>query len=210
MERNRNLFWKLLEPEHPQAEAFCRRLAGSREDGDDLYQDSLIQALEKFAQLREQSSFRPWLYRIVVNNFNNRIRRPWWKKLVSLTVQSDNGASALEIIGENPESTYLARRKVELAFKAVSPSEKALITLFEIDGWSVKELAEIYRCPTGTIKARLSRARRKMRTRLSEGVSEKKLQPIIRVKRATQTANKNIKANVSEVDLCVASKPIVD
>lgn len=209
MEGNRNLFWKLLEPEHPQAEAFCRRLAGNREDGDDLYQDSLIQALEKFAQLREQSSFRPWLYRIVVNNFNNRIRRPWWKKLQSLTEQTENGEKAGELVGDNPEPEYLARLTVELAFEAVSPSERALITLYEIDGWSVNDLAELYNRPTGTIKARLSRARSKMRKRISESAENKTLKRAV-MKRASKITITNVKPNVSEVDLCVASKPIVD
>ncbi len=41
---NRDLFWRHLEGEHPKMEAFCRRLAGNRDDGDDLYQDALLPA----------------------------------------------------------------------------------------------------------------------------------------------------------------------
>jgi DNA-directed RNA polymerase specialized sigma24 family protein len=57
---NRDLFWTFLEAEHAKAEAFCRKLAGNREDGDDLYQDALLAAMRKFRTLRDPKAFRPW------------------------------------------------------------------------------------------------------------------------------------------------------
>ena len=85
MERDGALFWKLLKPEHPRAEAFSRRLMGNREDGDDLYQDALLVALRRFETLRAEKSFRPWLYQILISTFKNRLRSPWWKRHSSLT-----------------------------------------------------------------------------------------------------------------------------
>lgn len=156
-----DLFWKLLEAEHPKAERFCRRIAGDRQDGDDLYHDALLAAWRKFGTLNDRGSFRPWLYRIIVNKFKSRLRRPWWSKRQYLDerVLNDKG-------GYDPTGRYAARRWLDRAFEALSPADKTLVMLFELEGWNITELAGIYGKPEGTIKSRLSRARRKMRQKL--------------------------------------------
>ena len=163
---NRNRFWTRLEPEHPQVEAFCRRLAGNREDGDDLYQDALVAALNKVETLRDEDSFRPWLYRIVVNTFRNRLRQPWWRRRGPLTEAALNRRKT-----EDPSPRYAARRWLERAIKPLTADERALISLYELEGWSVTELAELFQCPSGTIKARLSRTRKKMRKEIGKYLS---------------------------------------
>lgn len=195
MERDSALFWKLLEPEHPRAEAFSRRLMGSREDGDDLYQDALLVALRRFDTLRAEESFRPWLYQILISTFKNLLRRPWWKRHSSL---SDEMAE--RTAGENPLGVYHARRWLRRAFAALNAGERALITLFDLEGWSVSDLAEFYGRPQGTIKARLSRTRAKMRRELIQiqYTGGKKVSPV----------GKTTKA--SEVDLCIATKIVTE
>jgi RNA polymerase sigma-70 factor (ECF subfamily) len=151
-------FWKLIEPEHLRARAFCRKLIGNRDDGDDLYHDALIVAVRSFSQLRDRSAFRPWLYRILINKYRSRLRQPWWKRLVPITAEI-----AESIGGSDPVGAYAARRRLEVAFRAVSTEERALVTLFEMEGWTVAELSTLYGKNEGTIKMRLSRSRRKMR-----------------------------------------------
>ncbi len=51
--------------------------------------------------------------------------------------------------------------------KPLKSSDKALVMLFEIEGWSVKELGEMFGRPSGTIKSKLSRARARMREELA-------------------------------------------
>ena len=96
MDRSRIRFWKLVEPEHLKIRAFCRKLMRDRDDGDDLYQESLVCALASFKNLKEEKSFRPWLYRIVINRFKNLRRRAWWKRFVPLTpeIAIDGGSVA--------------------------------------------------------------------------------------------------------------------
>lgn len=160
---NRDLFWTYLEAEHAKAEAFCRKLAGNREDGDDLYQDALLTAMRKLRSLRDPDCFRPWLYRIMVNTFKNRVQGPWWRRRVALTPE----VSATQVSAD-PSAAYAARRWLDRAFAALSPEDRALVTLFEMDGWTIEELAQFKRRPTGTIKARLSRARKRMRKAIEE------------------------------------------
>ncbi|UCD18286.1 MAG: RNA polymerase sigma factor [Candidatus Zixiibacteriota bacterium] len=160
MTMNNDRFWDLLESFHPKAEGFCRKLAGNRDDGDDLYQDSLLHAMHKFSGLRDEKAFRPWLYRLIINRYRNRVRKPWWRRRETL------GAGTPEGGADDPAGRYDSRRWLERGLKALSPEERALIVLFELQQWTVAELAELHGRPPGTIKARLSRARLKMRRAL--------------------------------------------
>lgn len=135
---------------------------GNRDEGDDLYQESLVGALTSFLTLREDNKFRPWLYRIVMNRFKNLKRNNWWKRLVPLTTEI-----AESIGGENPANQLAARRRIEIAFQAVKPEDKVLVTLYELEGWKLTELALLTGRSEGSIKVRLTRAKKKMRERLS-------------------------------------------
>ncbi len=151
-------FWKLLKPEHARAEAFCRKLAANREDADDLYQDSLLTAIRNFDRLKDPGSFRTWLYRIVINQCRNHYRRPWRRRRVQMTPQ-------LEIVnsGSDPAAVHAARRWLNRGMAILSVEQRALVCLHELEGWTIAELARLFRRPQGTIKARLSRSRKKMR-----------------------------------------------
>lgn len=162
----------MVEPEHRRLQTFCRKLMSDKETGDDLYQDSLVSALTGFPELKEIGFFRTWLYRIVINNFINRRRSPWWKKLVPMTAEIG------ESIGKNPESAYIARRRIEMALEVLSPDDRVLIILFGIEGWSIAELARMMEKSEGTIKVRLSRARKKMRKKLIQYLSQKEQKTI--------------------------------
>jgi RNA polymerase sigma-70 factor (ECF subfamily) len=192
MDGNRDLFWKLVEPEDVRARAYCRKLTGNREDGDDLYQDALVKALIAFESLRQLDSFRPWLYRIIINIFKNRIKQPWWKRIVPLTPDIYETVAA-----DNPVPRQAARRRLEIAFRAVSPEDRALVTLFELEGRSINEIAELSGKASGTIRVRLFRARNKMR------------QAIIRYFRQSGPEKKTNPLR-SKDKVCVVQKPAED
>lgn len=192
MNRNKILFWKLVEPEHLRARAYCRKLMKNREDGDDLYQDSLVSALTKFENLRETKAFKAWLYRIITNGYISRVRRPWYQRLLPLDDQIEE-----TLAGENPVPMQAAKRRLEIAFRAVSPDDRALITLFEIQSWSVAELAEMTGRSAGSIKVRLSRARSKMRDALTKYFAE-------------ADPDRRIGTINSKDKVCVVTKPIKD
>jgi RNA polymerase sigma-70 factor (ECF subfamily) len=162
----RDLFWKLLEREHPKAEAFCRKLTGNKEDGDDLYQDVLLAAWKKFHKLREIDSFRPWIYRIIVNRFKslyrfNRRRRSRF-----------DAASYSEIRSYDPSNALDARLLLRRLLSVLPPDDRSLVTLYELEGWRIEELGKMFGKPSGTIKSRLSRARKKMKGEILEGLSQ--------------------------------------
>ncbi len=186
---NRDRFWTELEAVHAEAERFCRRLERTSEDGDDLYQEAILRAYTGCASLNDAAAFRPWLYQLIINLFKNRHRGAWWRHFVPLTSELED-----QLSGRDPSGQLQARRLLNLAFTAVSPEEKALITLHEIEGWTVAELAKIFGKPDGTIKARLSRARRKMRKALMKG-------------RERSEKSETVNMKLEEAPVCVVTKP---
>ena len=163
MTQDSELFWKLLEPEYVRAGMFCRKLAGDRDRGDDLFQDGLVTALAKFDGLRDQAAFRPWLYRILINTYKSRVRQKWWRKLVPLGAVDEPA-----LAGEDPGEWYHARHLVQRGFRALTLSDRALVTLHELEGWPVAELAGLFGKSENAIAVRLFRARKKLKQALAE------------------------------------------
>jgi RNA polymerase sigma-70 factor (ECF subfamily) len=189
MEETGARFWKLLEPEYHRAMQFCRKLTADRERGDDLFQDALVAALTRFAGLRDERAFRPWLYRIVVNTFQSKTRRPWWKRRVRLTEEME-----LTLTGRDPIEAHAAKRWLNRAMQVLSPDAQALVTLYELEGWTIAELANMHRLSEGSVKARLFRARNKLKKALLELAS-----------RGEEQKKENMKD-----EPCVVPKPDVD
>lgn len=186
---NRDRFWIELEKVHSEAERFCHRLSATREDGDDLYQEAVLRAFSGCDGLSDPSAFRPWFYRLIINHFKNQRRGAWWRHLVPLTSELEE-----QLPGWDPSGQHWANRQLAKAFAVVTPEERALITLKEVEGWAIAELAELYKKPTGTLKARLSRARSRMRKALlrDPGQTEEPL---------------TVNTKFVEAPICVVTKP---
>lgn len=192
MHRNRDLFWELLEPEHLRVRAFCRRLAANREDGDDLCQETLVSAFTRFSSLRDPARFRPWLYRIAVNHYRSSRRSAFWRRFVPLGPDGDGDPA-----GADPTGAHGARRLLEEAFRGVSAEDRALIVLFETEGWSIGDLARMHGRSETATKVRLFRIRAKMRKTLTRHL-------------ARSEAKQNVTSAVRKDHLCIATKPNVD
>jgi len=189
MDSDKHLFWKLVESEHLRARAFCRKLIGSRDDGDDLYHDALLAARKGFGGLRDRRKFRSWFYRIVINAFKRRARRPWYRRLLPMTPE------AFEHPGSHdPGASYAARRHLDRAFGAISPEDQAVVVMFELDGWSTSEIARLLGKSEGSIRVRLHRARGKMREALARFQSTSGKESI------TESA-------LTKESVCVVTKP---
>lgn len=153
----------MVEREHDRARAFCFRLAGNAEDGDDLYQEAIIRSFHGLDGLRQPESFRFWLYKIIGNVYKSRFRSPWWKRLVFGTNPDAKTAPA-----DDPSGLYAARRRLEWAMTALSRDDRWLVMLCELEGWKIAEAAAMMSMTEGQIKMRLARAKKKMRQKLVE------------------------------------------
>jgi RNA polymerase sigma factor (sigma-70 family) len=172
---NNDLFWQLLEKEHERARAYCGRLTGDFDEGDDLYQDSVLKAYHGFAKLRLTDSFRPWFYQIIANNYRGRFRTSWWKRVLSRPADPTESEGS-----HNPADLYEAKRRLNYAFRVLSVDDRIIVTLAELEQWKISELAAMMSKSEAFIKMRLSRARHKMRKKLGNLYCEKSKETVMK------------------------------
>jgi len=153
----------LLRPFHDQAAATARRLSRSNEDGDDLFQEAVMRAYEKLSGLRDQSRFRPWFYSVLLSVHRNRSRRGFWRRFLSM--ERRDGTS-IDVAGEDGASWDDQRRgadRISRALGALPPKQREAVVLFELDGFSVEEIAAIQSVSASAVKSRLARGRDRLR-----------------------------------------------
>jgi RNA polymerase sigma-70 factor (ECF subfamily) len=152
-------------------------LLGDRDEALDLSQDVFMRVFRTLPQFRGQSQLRTWIYRIVVNQARNRQR--WWRRRHRANQISLD--RHLEIHGEpsgNPQAApdqVLAQKRLasllRRALEALPFDQRSVVVLREIDGLSYDEIAFSLGITLGTVKSRLTRARRALRDGLQEVAS---------------------------------------
>ena len=152
-------FYELLEPELPRLQAFCLKLAGNPETGDDLMQDALYDAWKGFARLRQDLAFKSWLYQITVNRYRTHLRQFKRRDGSTLPLTDD-------VVDDAQSRVQLARDRLNMAMACLSATDRALVTLHELEGWSYSELATMFGRNAGALRTRLTRCRLRMRETL--------------------------------------------
>ena len=161
MNAQNDLFWELLKPEYRKAMLYCRKLMQDREKGNDLFQDSLVISIQKFEQLKNHDAFRPWLYQVIINKFKSIVRVTNKRRWLPFTQESE-----LLLLADNPTNAHMAKLWIQRLFKAISSEEQALITLYEMEQWTITELAQLHKKSEGAIKLKLFRIRNKLKNEM--------------------------------------------
>jgi RNA polymerase sigma-70 factor (ECF subfamily) len=149
------------------------RIMGDGDSAADATQEALISAYRALNNFRG-GSFRAWLMRIVTNACYDELRRRKRRPASSLDALYVTDAAPGEVLvngGESPEA-YAQRqdlnRTLEAALQTLTPDQRVVIVLSDVQGYNYQEIAEITGVSLGTVKSRLSRARSKMRDLLLE------------------------------------------
>ena len=141
---------------------YCARLCRTREDAEDLLQDSLLQALRRLDSLREDDAFRSWLLSIVHRRFIDRCRR------------RDTRERTLEGVRQvwHIDSQSTAQNHLWSVLNSLPEQNREVICLFYMEGLSTDEIALVTGLSGSAVRLRLMRGRRVLRERLkSEGFS---------------------------------------
>jgi RNA polymerase sigma-70 factor (ECF subfamily) len=163
---NADAFAALALPLLAQLYNFAHWLTGSREEAEDLVQESYLKALKGFSSFTPGTNFRAWMYRILRNTFLTS--RTGLKTTVSL--DDDDNETPEPETAENPESLLLARmdqEEIRLALGRLAVPQREIILLSDVEELSYREIAEALGLPIGTVMSRLSRARRSLRELLT-------------------------------------------
>lgn len=141
-------------------------LTANREDASDLTQDAFIKAFQSIKRFQGNCSFFTWLYKIAVNTTLSHLRKNKLRNFFSLEKLQEDGTNTqvLEQLTDKKgadRDTYLheLQEKLNEALQKLSIPHRTVITLFEIDGLSHSEIAEVMGCSEGTVRSRLHYAK---------------------------------------------------
>jgi len=148
-------------------------MTANREDASDLAQEAFIKAFQSINRFQGQSTFFTWLYRIAVNSTVTHLRKNRLRTFFSLEKITEEGRTS-EIISALTDQSGAERgafvkelqEKLNEALQKLSINHRTVVTLFEIDGLSHTEIAEVMNCSVGTVRSRLHYAKQLLQAEL--------------------------------------------
>lgn len=165
----RTFFVERLLAELPSLLRAARRLTRSEQDAEDLVQATIVRAIERRTDLRDEGRMRAWLLRVERTVFLNGMRGARQRLEV---IEGGKGTESVPEPSGDLEAEILNRGfadEVEHALARLPPEWREALLLREVEELSYEEIAELHACPVGTVRSRLSRAR----LALIEGLSER-------------------------------------
>lgn len=151
---------------------FALRLSGSRDQAEDLVQETFLRAFKSWDQYTQGTRAKSWLFTICRNVFlRGRERRQRHDEIVAETV--DRSASGLNpvnpvwvsVLGVDPEGDFFEAIVDDRVIEAIErlPEEyRTAVVLSDLEGLPYAEIAELMEVPVGTVKSRLFRGRRQL------------------------------------------------
>jgi RNA polymerase sigma-70 factor (ECF subfamily) len=173
---------KPIEPPSPQQAAFLERaieqygkatynfafrLTHNDADARDLTQDAFLRVYRAWRSFQPGTSFLSWIYRIVTNLYRDELRRR--KGRYQEEIPEDNAPQEFgggRPLAVTPIEDYVESQlseRLSRALEALSPDQRQVVVLADIEELSYQEIAEIAGCSIGTVRSRLHRARAQLR-----------------------------------------------
>ena len=139
----------------PRLRRYARAPAGDRARADDLVQDTLERAWNKFHLWRPGSDLRAWLFTVMHNVHVNQVRASRDHAML------DDEGPEMAVAGVQGASLEI--RDLERALAVLPPEQREVLLLIALEDMSYVEVATMLDIPIGTVMSRLSRAREKLR-----------------------------------------------
>jgi RNA polymerase sigma-70 factor (ECF subfamily) len=143
----------------PDLRAFARFMCRDRESADDLVQNTILAALDKQSQFVPGTNLKGWLFTIMRNRFYSDLRSQRRRP-----APVDASVTPLAAV-DNPDAT-LELKELSGALWRLTPQAREALILVGAGGFSYEEAAVLCSCSVGTLKARVSRARKQLADQL--------------------------------------------
>jgi RNA polymerase sigma-70 factor, ECF subfamily len=143
---------------------FAMWLARSREEAEDLVQETYVKALKGFSSFQPGTNFRAWMFRILRNAFLNS--RTGLKVSQTAHLELEIDSPLMPVAEHTPESILLRQIDHETLYRAIEELPvvfREVLLLRDLEEMNYQEIAEALSVPIGTVMSRLSRARRLLR-----------------------------------------------
>jgi len=171
-------FGELVKRYDRQVFRVVRHLTENPQDAEDIVQEAFVKAFRNIKSFEGRSAFCTWLIRIAVNEALGRIRHRQKFPLSPLEFTASDEETVFELQiaspGATPEelcSEGELRKALARAVHLLRPRLRAVFVLRDVQGMSAQQTAEILSITVGTVKARLFRARQRLRQLLAPYVA---------------------------------------
>jgi RNA polymerase sigma-70 factor (ECF subfamily) len=153
----------------------AQRMTGNREDAEDVVQEAFQLAFVHLHDFNGGSRFSTWLSRIAINVALMKLRKKARKVEISIDQHSESEdmsfRDSVTDLAPNPEQDCLRQERSRILREALGelrPNARRVLELYELEGHSMKEIAEGMGISVAAVKARIFHARPKMRHELNQ------------------------------------------
>jgi len=155
----------------PHLRAFARTLAGDPAGADDLAQDAMMKAWDARASYQMGTNMKAWTFMILRNQFYSEKRRSWRQ------TQLDQEAAERTLIAADDPESPVALDELRLSIGMLPAEQREALILVGAGGFAYEEAAAICGCAVGTVKSRVSRARKALQAILEQGAYDRDGRP---------------------------------
>jgi RNA polymerase sigma-70 factor (ECF subfamily) len=159
--------------EHGEAiHNFCQYLAKNKHDGEDLFQETFLRAMEISEKIDKQNNPKSYLISIAINLWNNTIQKRARRKRIAPTVDIENDDSNIFIdFHHDTEADTINKIMIDTLVEAVKKLDdkyRIPIILFYAEDMKISEISKVLSKPEGTIKRRLHEAKNKLKKEMED------------------------------------------
>ena len=152
---DRDAFTELVKAWHPAVERYVNRMLGRSDD--DVVQEIWLAVFRGLPRLRRPDRFAPWMFSIARRSVVNLLRDAYSRP---------EAEPVGDVPGHDEAEGVVNRETLAYALAALPVREREVLLLFYLEDLSLDACAQICAVPVGTVKSRLSRARRLLREEL--------------------------------------------
>lgn len=149
------------------------RMLSNAQDAEDASQEVILKVYRNLSACKTPAAFKSWLFRIINNTCIDELRKRKGKTALSLDNQLEESGAWTEnpILKDEttPESEFLRNdlnKNIQNAINRLPPDYRAIVVMRDINGLSYEDITSALDINMGTVKSRISRARKKLRDEL--------------------------------------------
>jgi RNA polymerase sigma-70 factor (ECF subfamily) len=140
-----------------------RRLVGSRALAEDLFQETLMAVFQGLGGFRGEAPIGVWVRQVAVSKCLMYLRSPWHRARLRIGVDGESEGRFAESLLPVTPGPVAETLDIERALASLSPTARAVVWLFEVEGYSHEEIARAFGRSVSFSKSQLARAHGKLR-----------------------------------------------
>ena len=173
-ENKHTLFSNLVEPHLSSLYSTALRMTHNKSDAEDLVQDTLFKAYRALDQFQENTNFRAWIFRIMVNTFITGYRKAV-KQPQKISYDDMEEFFLFKRLDESKDLQETSKEEfldtffdddIKEALENLPYQFRLVVLLCDVEGFSYNEIASVIDAPLGTVMSRLYRGRKLLQRNL--------------------------------------------